>query len=256
MTTRITSPQTKQIERLMADALGKTNPAKDGAQRLIERGDEFMAYLMYVLIRFTAKLPDFALAREILGDDFISHEEIAAVTYSEAQVAELERTLPNRETLEWLRRNDYYLVAGSPREMSLLDVRELERSYFYNKTEGWYANENEAFARNEKVTCRWYMLRKGIVPNSTSKAWSEQPKLLSNLETTPTAVELVWGMTCYKAVRGIYLLGSVYARTSSVDSCRSHVLVGFFDGVGLSVYRWSDGRRRGGVGVSSSRKVL
>jgi hypothetical protein len=259
MTTRITSPQTKQIERLMADALGKTNTSKDGAQRLIERGDEFMAYLMAGLIRFTAKLPDFALAREILGDDFISHEEIAAargLTYSEAQVAELERTLPNRETLEWLKRNDYYLVAGSPREMSLLDVPELERSYFYSKTEGWYANKNEAFARNEKVTCRWYMLRKGIVPNSTSKTWIEQQGFLSDLETAPMAVELVWGMTVYKAIRNVYLLGSVYARTSSVGSDGNHVRVGFFVGDGLLVYRWHDGLRGGHVGVSSSRKVL
>lgn len=214
MTQRITSPQTKQIERLVVDAL---------------------------------------------GNDFISPQEITAargLTYSAEQVTELERTLPNQETLEWLKCNDYYLVAGSPREMSLLDVRKLERSYFFSKEGGWYANETVAFAKSEKVTCRWYMLRKGIVPNSTSKTWSEQQGLLSNIETTPTAVELAWGMTVYKAVRGVYLLGSVYARTSSVYSNGDHVRVGVFGGDGLGVSGWIDGDRYDVVGVSSSRKVL
>lgn len=148
------------------------------------------------------------------------------------------------------------VVPGPNKPMSLLDIRELERSYFYSKEGGWYANETEAFAKSEKVTCHWYMLRKGIVPNSTSKTWSEQQGLLSNIETTPTAVELVWGMTTYKAVRDIYLLGSLYARTSSVDSCGDYVSVGFFDGVGLNVDGWDDGRRSAYVGVSSSRKTL
>ncbi|MFH2062942.1 MAG: hypothetical protein ABIJ46_02190, partial [bacterium] len=177
MTAKITSPQTKNINRLMKDALGEASPDKDGVQNLIGQGGDFKVELVELIGRYAAKPPDFILAREILGDDFISPEEIAAVrglTYSAEQVAELERTLPDRETLEWLRANGYYLVAGSPREMSLLDIRELERSYFYSQVGGWYANESEAFARDEKVTCRWYMLRKGIVPNSTSKTWGEQ----------------------------------------------------------------------------------
>lgn len=257
--TNVTPRQKKHVTRLMEDALDATQSDKDALQRLANRGGEFKEALSALITRFTAKLPDFALAREILADDFISPEEIAVargLTYSEAQVAELERTLPNRETLEWLKRNDYYLVAGSPREMSLLDVRELERSYFYSKQEGWYANEVEAFARNEKVTCRWYMLRKGIVPNSTSKTWSEQQGLLSDFEAAPMAVEKIWGMTCYKAVRGVYLLGSLYARTSSVDSYGDRVGVGLFDADGLLVYGWYDGVRDDLVGVSSSRKVL
>ena len=257
--TNVTPCQKKHILRLMEDVLDATQSDKDDLQRLANRGGEFKEELAALIGRYTAKLPDFGLAREILGQDFISPSEIAAargLTYSEEQIAELERTLPNKETLEWLRRNDYMLVAGSPREMSLLDVRKLERSYFYSKEGGWYGNETEAFARNEKVTCRWYMLRKGIVPNSTSKTWGEQQALLSDLETAPTAVELVWGMTCYKAVRGVYLLGSLYARTSSIDSSGYHVFVGLFDGDGLDVYDWVGGSRGDDVGVSSSRKAL
>jgi hypothetical protein len=139
--------------------------------------------------------------------------------------------------------------------MSLLDLRELNRSYFYSKKGGWYANQTEAFARNEKVTCRWYMIRKGIVPNSTFKTWGEQQHLLSDLETAPMAVELVWALTCYKAVRGVYLLGSPYARTSSVVSYGNHVSVGYFDGGGLSVNFWDDSDWRSYIGVASARKA-
>jgi hypothetical protein len=259
MTAKITSPQKKQIERLMADALGKTNTTKDGGQRLIERGDKFMAYIMAGVTCFTAKAPDFGLAREILGLDFISPEEIAAargLTYSAEQVAELERTLPNKETLEWLKRSDYYLVAGSPHEMSLLDVHELECDYFYSKEGAWYAESSIAFARNEKVTCRWYMLCKDIVPNSTFKTWDEQKKLLSDPETAPTAVDLIWMLTCYKAVRDRCLLGHLHARTSSVGSLGRHVVVGRFSWDGLRVDSWSDSQCFAVLGLSAARKAL
>ena len=256
MTQWITSPQKKQIERLMADALGNTNPDKDGAQRLIERGDQFMAYVMAGISRFTTKAPNYEIVRQILGLDFISHEEISAardLNYSVEQIADLERTLPDRKTLEWLKRNDYYLVAGSPREMSLLDIRELECSYLYSKKGGWY-EWKEVFARNDKVTCRWLVLRKTPVPNSTRKTWSEQEKLLSDFEVVPNVAEMVWGLTTYKAVRNVCLLHSVYVRTSSVDSHGNLVVVGDFGGDGLSIAVWHDGRSVDYVGLSSSRK--
>ncbi len=257
MTAKITSPQIKNIKRLMEDILGKAKLDKDGAQRLLHQGGDFKDDLLKLFRCYTDKLPDYALVREILGNDFISPEEIVTargLTYSAEQLAELESTLPDRETLEWLRRNDFMLVAGSPREMSLLDIRELERRYFYSREGGWYNNESEKFARNDKVTCRWLMLRKGIVPNSTSKTWDEQEKLLSDLEAVPNAAEQVWGMTVYKAVRGVYLLGSVYARTSSVDSDGNRVDVGDFDGYGLCVDSRNDSVRDSGLGVASSRK--
>jgi len=255
--TNVSPRQKKHVMRLMEDALDSTQSDKDDIQRLAGRGGDFKADLVTLIGRYTAKVPDYALVREILGDDFISPEEIAAargLTYTDDQIAELESTLPDRETLEWLRRNDFMLVAGSPRDMSLLDIRELERSYLYSKEGGWYNNESEKFARNDKVTCRWLMLRKGIVPNSTSKTWGEQEKLLSDLEVVPNAAEQVWGMTVYKAVRGVYLLGGLYARTSSVDSSGYRVIVGVFDDYGLDVNYWSDGTRDSDVGVASSRK--
>ena len=207
----------------------------------------------------TIQTQEYGSAREILGDDFISPEEIATargLTYTTEQLAMFGTTLPSKEVLEWCRDNDFMLVAGSPRDMSLLDIRELERNYLYYNEGAWYAESEEVFARNEKVTCRWLVLRKTPVPNSTRKTWSVQKKLLSDLEVVPNAAQMVWGLTTYKAVRNVCLLPSDYVRTSSVDSGGNNVHVGFFVGGGLLVDGWSDGSRDGSVGVSSSRKVL
>jgi hypothetical protein len=251
------SARQKKIESLVSEVIVKVEVTDEGVERLFERSDGFKEELATLINRYTAKPPDFTLAREILGDDFLAPEEIAtarSLTYSEEQVVKLDRTLPDREILEWLKRNDYMLVAGSPGEMSLLDVRELNRSYFYSKQDGWYAKRGEEFARNEKVTCRWYMVRKGIVPDSTNKTWSEQQHLLSGLETAPMAVELTWALISYKAVRDVFLLSTLYARTSSVDSCGNHVCVGYFGEDGLNVLSWFDDAWHSRIGVASARK--
>ncbi len=257
MTARITDGQKKQIKRFMADALIKTETSKEGAQRLIERGDEFMADIMAVIGRHSAKQPDYTLARATLGGDFISPEEITearGVSYTDDQIAELERTLPNHETLEWLRDNNFMLVAGSPQAMSLLDIRDLERSYFYSKQGGWYVETNEVFVRNDKVSCRWLMIRKEPVANSTRKTWDEQQRLLTECEMVPNIAEVAWCLTCYKAVRDVYLLGDICVRTSSVDRDGGRVYVGGFGGDRLGVYYWYDGVRDDDLGLASSRK--
>lgn len=258
--TLITSndPKGRQFMTVVAAVYDKAELTDEAAQLLNERGDELKAGLRDLIARLSTKAPDYSVAREILGNDFVSPEEIAAVrpgvVYNPKQLLELGNTVPSREVLEWCRDNGFMVVAGPARPTSLLDIRELERSHFYSKEGGWYAADSETFARNDKATCRWLMLRKEPVPGSTSKTWDEQQKLLSSLEVTPNVAEQVWGMTTYKAVRGVYLLPSIYVRTSSVDSSGFRVNVGDFDGDGLGVGHWNDHVRSGHLGVSSSRK--
>ena len=251
-------PKGRKFMDTVAAVYDKAELPEEAAQLLNERGDEFTAGLRALIARYSTKAPDYTAAREILGNDFISPEEIASsrsgIVYNPKQLHELGNSVPAKEVLEWCRDNGFMLVAGPPRPMSLLDIRELDRGHFYSKEGGWYAAESEAFARNDKATCRWLMLRKEPVPGSTSKTWDEQQKLLSSLEVTPNVADQVWGMTTYKAVRGVYLLPSVYVRTSSVDSGGGRVGVGFFVGGGLGVSVWSDLGRSVGLGVSSSRK--
>ena len=72
-------------------------------------------------------MKDFSVIREILGSDFISPWEIADARqypYSVAQIAELKRTLPDTDLVEWLKQNDYMLMTGPPEKLSLAEVRD------------------------------------------------------------------------------------------------------------------------------------
>ncbi len=227
------------------------------AQKVIDARDNKLATkLVNVLGNGQPQQKGYEPARNILGDDFISPEEVAearGVSYTAEQLKQLADTLPSAEMLQWCKDNDYAVVAGSATKMSLLDVRSAKSSLFYSKTEGWYANQ--PFAANEKVVCRWLAIRKTEVHNSLSKKWDAQQKLLSDMEQVPNAAEMSWFITTYYEVRGVYLFEGVYVRTSSVTSGVVRVNVGDFGGNGLGVnsYYWDDGCGSN-LGVSASRK--
>jgi hypothetical protein len=260
LTTSVTSrdPKGSKFMNTVAAAYDKAELTDEAAQLLNERGDEFTIGLQELIARYSTKAPDYTAAREILGNDFVTPEEIGAarpgVVYNPKQLLGLGNTMPSREVLEWCRDNGFMVVAGPARPTSLLDIRKLERGHFYTKEGGWYTADSEIFAKNDKATCRWLILRKEPVPGSTNKTWTEQEQVLSSFEVVPNAAEQVWGMTTYKAVRGVYLLPSVYVRTSSVDSYGDRVHVGRFGESGLIVHRWRDHDRLVFVGLSSSRK--
>jgi hypothetical protein len=199
----------------------------------------------------------YALATLILGDDFISHEDVANAYrfhYSDEQVEAFAYTLPDEKTLQWLRTNGYMLWATPPSEMNLLQVRDLDNQLFYSKSEGWYAESQLTFSREDVVKAgQWLMVRKEPYPNSRKKNWDEQQKLLTEVEHVPNAPEMAYAVTAYYKVRGVYLLKGVYVRTSSVDADGGRVIVGLFDGDGLYFGRYSADFRHDDLGVSSSR---
>lgn len=229
---------------------------EEAAQRLNENPG-FAVYLAEGFRRFSSKQPDYSLARTILGKDFISPEEIATargLIYTDEQLATFGDTLPAQDILEWCRDNGMMLVAGPPKALSLLDIRAIKTDYFYSNKGGWYADKAQKFARDDKAEPVWIALRKEPVADSFSKNWSEQSEFVTVPMVVPNAAEAAWGLTTYKAVRGIYLLPNVYVRTSSIDSGGHHVYVGLFDAKGLVVYSRWDGYRYVYLGVASARK--
>lgn len=207
----------------------------------------------------TNQLPEgHELTRLILGDDYITPEEVAtaySVSYTDEQLEHFADTLPDTETILWLRANGYMLIAGPPTELNLLQVRELDNKVFFSKTEGWYANDKEKFARDDVVNGgQWLAIRKEAVPNSFSKTWNEQQDLITEDEHVPNASEVSYAVTAYFKVRGICLLRGKYVRTSSVDADGGHVGVGDFDEDGLHVNGYWGAYRYASIGVSSSRK--
>lgn len=214
----ITSKQVKQFRRLVEDvveeALIQMDPDKAGLQRLLEIGNSFQARIFpYVTAGILAFTANYALAKKILGTDFISPEEITRgygykVGYDLEQLAVLGKTLPDQKTLEWCRDNGMMLIAGPPKAMSLLDIRDAKNDYFYSKKGSWCSDEAQKFAHNDKAEPIWIALRKELVADSLNKNWSEQRGLVVEPMMMPNAVEVVWGLTTYKAVRGVSLLST------------------------------------------------
>jgi hypothetical protein len=261
MKTSITDEQRKQYNRFVEDArdraLKEVNPDKDGLQRLLEKGGEFQAHIVAGIKRFTAKAPNYDLAKTILGKDFISPEEIATArgfVYTDEQLAKFGDTLPTQDVLEWCRDNGMMLIAGPPKAMSLLDIRSMKTDYFYSKEGGWYADKAQKFAKNDKAEPIWIAFRKEPVAGSLNKNWTEQSDLISEPMSVPNAAEAVWCLSTYKAVRGIYLLTNLYVRTSSLDSDGGRVSVGAFGAEGLNVSGSWGSYRFGSLGLASARK--
>ena len=209
----------------------------------------------------TPTLPDGEdLACLILGDDFLSPGDVSKAygfSYSGDQRTDLAETVPDFETLMWLRTNGYMLLATPPSEMNLLHVRDLDNQLFYSKSEGWYAEGQHTFSREDVVKAgQWLMVRKEPYANSRKKTWDEQKNLLTDVEHVPNAPEVSYAVTAYYKVRDVYLLKGVYVRTSSVDADGDRVVVGNGGVDGLLVHNDYDDDRDDSIGVSSSRKNL
>ncbi len=250
------NPKGQRATETFRAQYNKAGLDEDSAQILNEHPG-FAAYLLTGIRRFSTKAPDYTLWRSpFLGADFITPEEVnkarPSIIYTDEQITALAETLPSEDVLKWCKDNGYAVMPAPPTAMSLLDVRELQSGHFYSKTGGWYADQK--FAREDKTSFGWLAIRKTPVPNSTSKNWKEQGKLLSALEHVPNAAEMGWFITTYFEVRGTRLFESIYVRTSSLDSDGIRVYVGRFDAKGLRVDAWFGDFRRSSIGVSSARK--
>ncbi len=188
----------------------------------------------------TATIPTYGKARILLGEDFIQPEELEAKgfgrAYSKEQLDKFRDTMPSEEVLKWCCDSACVLIAGPSYPIA-------------------YARTYAKFAKPDEADTHWIMLRKEPVPGSASKNWSEQQALLSEAEVTPNAAEVVWCLTAYRAVRGMYLLPNVSVRTSSLASEGQRVIVGNFDIKGVHIDYCGDDSRYFDVRLAAARKL-
>lgn len=97
----------------------------------------------------------------------------------------------------------------------------------------WY--EGEAFI-DQPLQARYAMPTKKLLPESRSKNWTEQEKLLKPGETRREAIETLWDTVAYYAATKQRLLsdGWDWSKTSTSDDGR--VWVGGFDRYGVRVH--------------------
>lgn len=207
--------------------------------------------------RISHQLPEsHEVAHIILGDDYITPEETMEAygfSYTGKQLRHFADTLPDLQTILWLRANRYMLCAELPTEMNLLEIKGLDDKLFYSKIEK-YAEYGHKFSSDDKVNAgEWLAIRKGAVPNSFSKTWREQQNLLTEVEYVPNITEVSYAVTAYCKIRGVFLLQSYYVRTSSIVYGR-HIHAGRFDADGLIVHFWND-QSHIDFGISSALKL-
>ena len=137
--------------------------------------------------------------------------------------------------------------------LSLLDIRDKNADLFRSKTGGWWAGEKQTFSR-ASVPVRWHLLRTTPVPESFSKTWDEQRKLLLPDEEVPSAATLAFATMLHFKASGRRLFERCFVRTSDVASDGVRVGVGDFDADGFRVSCYWDDLRSDDLGLSASRK--
>lgn len=191
-------------------------------------------------------IPTYETARSILGDDFITPEEVMrarpGIVYTAEQITALAESLPSVDDLKWCRENGHAVMPAPPIRMSTLEIQALKPDLYLYKSDDWYANEE--WARICKTPQGWLMIKKTPVIDSTFKKREEQKKLLKSLiEDVPDVAEMCWFITTYFETRGIRLFEKNYVRTSRPDSQSRCVYVGGFSESGLKIDSyWADSR--------------
>jgi len=199
-----------------------------------------------------------AKARDIMGKNFFGIEEAHkhfGVAFSKRQLAYMAEIPFSKEVLSQCK-NTHILVAYAP--MAIVAVRAKTASVklppnhrmFYQQD--WY--DSNAVG-NDVGTLEWQLVRKTSVPESKSKTWQDQQRLLAHqIEETPEANVMVYTIIGHFLSTGERLFENEYVRTRTFGPDGDHVRVGDVPSGGLHVAYYWDGRCRDCVGLSSARK--
>ena len=196
--------------------------------------------------------------RAILGEDFISPEEIenrwgVSFGYTPEQNQQLTKNIPSKDFIEECKDKGYALVAGPSFPKTLIEMLLAKENLFFTRGEAW-RNDRQIFAHTEKVKPEWIMFKKVPVPGTFLKKWDEQIIMISDREAVPSAVTLVWCMATFVVVRNEELFSGHYVRTSSRSDDGEPIVVSSipFQGIMIDVL---PGESKGSIlGLASMRK--
>lgn len=201
------SRRAQETFRAMYDKAGLDRPA---GQRLNE-SKIFANRLLDLIRKCSSAIPDFSLARSVLGEDFISPEEIMAArpefTYSGDQLLLLSASMPELEVLELCKEKGMLLIPGPPKKLSLGDIQSvLGNKIVFADSPYWHSCQARP---------GWIAIRKEQLPNSTKKSYREQRLLVSKGEYVPNIAEMGWLIATVIGVRRIILFEHIMVRTAT-----------------------------------------
>lgn len=182
---------------------------------------------------------NYQLARNILGDDFISPVqtvEAHGYTYTRDQLANFIASMPSKAELIWLRDNNYMLVAGPPVSLNLREIASVNIHLFTKREDPWFIQRPFGFSHHDMIRGgRWLKLRKDEAPDTKSKDSNDQFRLLSEIEYVPNAAEVCYGLVTFSKVRGVRLFGDIRVRSSSIYDHSHMVRIGPFTENGIVI---------------------
>jgi hypothetical protein len=136
---------------------------------------------------------------------------------------------------------------------SILDLRTAvagkEVPVFYKQD--WYDNQDFALKTEPP---RWRQIRMEAVPNSFSKSFDAQQKLLAKDEEVALARVVILGMVLHFLATGERLFPTYWVRCLDKSADGDRVYVGDFVGIGLGVYRVWRAVPVSDIGLACARK--
>ncbi|MEW6144139.1 MAG: hypothetical protein AB1598_03865 [Thermodesulfobacteriota bacterium] len=185
-------------------------------------------------------------AREIMGKNFIAIDDVArilSVSISRKARYALQHIPYSDGTLQTCKKS-HILFPGVPEDNSgnLITIASIRETFgvdfdeqpCFSYVDYWYIDEN--FASKKTCSLRWYLIRKSILPNSRTKSYHEQIRLLRGDEELPSAVEIVYMTFLYYFVsdgKRLFESSEVLCKDAGWDG--RIVTAGSFNNVGLVI---------------------
>lgn len=196
------------------------------------------------------------VARSIMGRNFLGPEEVQkafGVKYSSGDRAKLVQ-IPFDVNMLRACADTHILVAGFP--MSMNDIRKNKRvksnaTSLFCDVVGERLYDEQRFA-NTSVECRWFLLRRKPIDNSTFKTYVEQLRLILDREENPEARDVVFATIALCLTTGEWLFESIYVRCKNMHSHGGRVSVGVSEG-GIRIHYDWDHYRNDFLAICSSR---
>lgn len=187
-------------------------------------------------------------ARNIMSKNFLGIPEACEhfkITPTEEQLAELAEIPFSEDTLCECK-DTHILVADFG--FSIFYVRKCVGRELFNDHEEYPWYYDEQFARETSDFC-WRLIRKDMVTNSTKG----KRKLISGGEEVPSARAIVYVILLNYLVTGERMLEDTFVITTSTLTVKKpgnyhQILVGCFDGDGISIDGFCVDDNRGGTG--------
>ncbi|MGC3971619.1 MAG: hypothetical protein QM775_31025 [Pirellulales bacterium] len=186
----------------------------------------------------TVSIPDTpsqALARSIMGKNFLGIEEVRAgygFSHTDEQRQLLSEIPFSDETLQRYK-DTHVLVAGAA--LSFNEMRKIVKTNFLRLDFGFYLDKSYP---RRKVRVRWHLLRDWALLGSCDKTYKEQTALLKG-EEVPFACEMIYLVFLYYRTYRENLLPNIHVCCADRESGKRVIVGKFMGGDELVVREWN-----------------